>query len=290
MWIYLNDKFVTRDQAMISVFDHGFLYGDGVFETLRAYKGRFFQVALHIARLRGSCESIGLPLPIPDVRWPALLAETLRRNELSDASIRITISRGEGEIGLDPTLCPCPTVVIMARAFRPYSPEFRQNGVHLALVKIRRNPISAQSPEIKSLSYLNNILAKHEATRVGCFDALMLNMDGFLTECTTSNVFFIKKGQLCTPAVQCGILRGVTRDVVTMLAREEGVPVVEGSFTSDQLLAAEECFITNTGMEVMPVSQVDGQRFGVACLGSLTVKLQQLFQTNLHRFLDSREC
>ena len=285
-WIFLNDRFVTRDQALISVFDHGFLYGDGVFETLRAYQGRLFQVSSHIARLRGSCERIGLPLPMPEVRWPELLAETLRRNDLSDASIRITISRGEGEIGLDPALCPRPTVVIMARPFRPYSPKIRESGVHLAFVNVRRNPISAQSPEIKSLSFLNNILAKHEATRTGCFDALMLNIDGFLTECTTSNIFFVHKGQLCTPAVECGILRGVTRDVVVMLAREEGMSVVEDSFTPEQLLEAEECFITNTSMEVMPVCQVGDRMIGDVCPGRVTTQLRQLFRENLGRFLD----
>ena len=285
-WVFLNDTFVPKEEAKVSVFDHGFLYGDGVFETLRAYHGCFFQVASHIARLRNSCNLIGLPLPIPESQWPDLLTETLRRNALSDASIRITISRGEGEIGLDPALCPRPTVVIAARAYRPYSPELFKKGVHLQIVNVRRNPISAQSPHIKSLSYLNNILAKHEAIRAGCFDALMLNMDGFLTECTISNVFFIHQGRLCTPAEDCGILRGVTRDAVMFLAKEAGISVEEGSFSSEQLFEAEECFITNTSMEVMPVSQVNGQPIGITCPGNVTVKLHELFRTNLNRFLD----
>ena len=285
-WIFLNDKFVTREQAVISVFDHGFLYGDGVFETLRAYDGRLFEIERHVSRLQNSCDSIGIPLPYPNTHWAELLKETLHRNELSDASVRITISRGEGEVGLDPALCPSPTVVIMARPYRPYSQEFRKYGVHLTFANVRRNPMDAQSPQIKSLSFLNNILAKHEAIRAGCFDALMLNMDGFLTECTTSNVFFIQKGQLCTPAVSCGILQGVTRDVVMLLAREEGMSVVEGSFAPEQVLAAEECFITNTGLEVMPVSHIGAQPIGEVCAGIVTTKLYQIFQSNRHRFLD----
>ncbi|GJL54825.1 MAG: branched chain amino acid aminotransferase [Nitrospirales bacterium] len=287
-WIYVNDQFVPRDQARISVFDHGFLYGDGVFETLRAYQGRLFHVASHITRLRGSCERIGLSLPIPEARWPELLSETVRRNGLSDASLRITISRGEGEIGLDPALCVRPTVVIMARPLTPYPADVRQYGVRLAIVSIRRNPIEAQPPEVKALSFLNNILAKHEADRAGCFDGLMLTMDGFLAECTTSNIFFVSQGQLCTPSVACGILRGVTRDVVVGLAKEAGLPVVEGMFTQEQLLSADECFLTNTGMEIMPVSHVGGQCCGAACPGGWTVKLQQAFHANLSRFLDNQ--
>ncbi|WP_447969466.1 aminotransferase class IV [Nitrospira sp. M1] len=285
-WIYLNDKFVTRDHATISVFDHGFLYGDGVFETLRAYRGKIFQLERHLERLKVSCDRIGLSLPITTSHWPELLSESLRRNELLDASVRITISRGVGAIGLDPTLCAHPTVVIMAKPVTPYPSEFFQKGVQLAVVNIRRNPIEAQPPEVKALSFLNNILGKHEATQAGCFDAVMLNMDGFLTECTTSNIFFVCQGQLCTPSVDCGILCGITRDVVLMLAKEEGLPVVEGKFMQEQLLSAEECFLTNTGMEVMPVSHVDGHRFGTSCPGVWTVKLHQLFHENLSRFLD----
>ena len=285
-WIFLNDTFVTRDQATVSVFDHGFLYGDGVFETLRAYDGRLFQVERHLSRLQDSCDLIGLSSPFPKTRWRELLIETLRRNELTDASIRVTISRGEGELGLDPLLCPRPTVVIMAKPWRPYSPELGETGVHLTIGMVRRNPLATQSPQIKSLSFLNNILAKHEAIRAGSFDALMLNMDGFLTECTTSNVFFIHQEQLCTPAVDCGILQGVTRDIVIMLAREAGLTVVESAFTPEQLFGADECFITNTGLEVMPVSQIGAKHIGGKCPGIVTAKLQQLFQSNRHRFFD----
>ncbi len=286
MEIFLNDKFVARDEAKISVFDHGFLYGDGVFETLRAYGGRLFQVEHHLSRLHDSCDLIGLSSPFPKTRWHELLKEILRRNELTDASVRVTISRGEGELGLDPFLCPRPTVVIMAKPWRPYSPELRETGVHLTVGTVRRNPLVAQSPQIKSLSFLNNILAKHESIRAGSFDTLMLNIDGFLTECTTSNVFFLHQEQLCTPAVNCGILQGVTRDIVIMLAGEAGMTVVESAFTLDQVLVAEECFITNTGLEVMPVSKIGAKHIGEICPGVVTTKVQQLFQSNRHRFLD----
>jgi branched-chain amino acid aminotransferase len=285
MWIFLNDTFVPEEQASISVFDHGFLYGDGVYETLRAYHGKFFLLEHHVVRLRQSCQLIGLGLPIPEKQWPALLGETLRRNELAEASVRITISRGKGDLGLDPSLCPRPTLVIMAKPFRPYPPSFKKDGVRLELVEVRRNPISAQSPRIKSLSFLNNILAKQEALRVGGVDAIMLNIEGNISECPTSNVFFVKDGEIKTPSVDCGILEGVTREVVMMLGEEQGIPLQEGHYGAQELLEADECFITNTSMEIMPVCQIGDQRIGTVCPGPLTTKLCQLFQENVERFL-----
>ena len=285
MWIFLNDAFVPQEHAKISVFDHGFLYGDGVFETLRSYKGRVFLWERHLARLRQSCALIGLELPIPTEKWPALLGETLHRNHLTDASIRISISRGEGALGLDPSLCPHPTIVIMAKSITPYPPSLRNEGVQLAIANTRRNPLVAQSPRIKSLSFLNNILAKQEANRMSGFDALMFNMEGFISECTVSNVFFVKEGELKTPSVDCGILEGVTRELVMMLAREQAIPVQEGRYTVQELLAADECFLTNTSMEVMPVRQVGAKHIGQQCPGPLTVGLHQRFQENLNRFL-----
>ena len=285
MWIFLNDTFVQREQAKISVFDHGFLYGDGVYESLRVYDGRVLLLERHLARLRQSCELIGLDFPIRENKWPILLRETLRRNDLTNASMRITISRGEGEIGLDSSLCPRPTIVIMAKPFTPYPPSLGKQGVRLELVNVRRNPLSAQSPRIKSLSFLNNILAKQEATRAGSFDALMLNIDGFISECTVSNVFFIKDGELKTPSLDCGILEGVTREIVMALGREQAIPVHEGHYGAQELLEADECFITNTSMEVMPVSKVGEKTIGRICPGPLTERLHQLFRDNLGRFL-----
>ena len=285
MWIFLNDKFVHQDQARISVFDHGFLYGDGVYETLRAYHGKFFLLERHIARLRQSCQMIGLELPIPDTQWPTLLGEALRRNELTEASLRITISRGEGDLGLDPALCARPTIVILAKRFRPYPPSLKRDGVRLALVETRRNPTSAQSPRIKSLSFLNNILAKQEALRMGSFDGLMLNIEGYVSECPTSNVFFVKNGVIKTPSIDCGILEGVTREVIIWLSQEQNIYLQEGHYKPQELLDADECFITNTSMEVMPVSQIGEKRIGQRCPGPLTARLGQLFQENVERFL-----
>lgn len=285
MWVFLNDTFVAEDQARISVFDHGFLYGDGVYETLRAYHGQFFLLERHLVRLRQSCELIGLDLPKQEKPWSVLLEETLRRNKLTDAAVRITISRGKGALGLDPSLCPRPTMVIMAKPFQPYPPSLKKEGVRLEIVEVRRNHISAQSPRIKSLSFLNNILAKQEALRMGGDDALMLNIEGEISECPTSNVFFVKAGEIKTPSVDCGILEGVTRAVVIMLGEEQGLNFEEGRYGARELLEADECFITNTGMEIMPVSRIGEKRIGTGCPGPLTAKLSQLFQENVERFL-----
>lgn len=289
MWVFLNDRFVPRGEAVVSAFDHGFLYGDGVYETLRAYGGRVFMLAPHLARLYRSGDSIGLQMPMAEQDWPPLLQEALARNGLSgnsrDAFIRITVSRGEGEIGLDPGLCPKPTVLIIVKPLTPYPPHLFEEGVRLTIASVRRNLAAALPPRIKSLSFLNNILAKQEATKAGAFDAVMLNADGALAECTVCNLFFVRKGRLCTPSLDCGILDGITRDVVLTLAREDRIPVQEGRYSSEVLMQAEECFLTNTSMEVMPVSEVDGTKIGAALPGPLTRRLRELFRQSLPRFL-----
>lgn len=285
MWVYLNDRFVDSEDALVSVFDHGFLYGDGVYETLRAYDGRIFMLQQHLARLRRSARLIGLELPIPEKDWPSLLDEALMRNSLKDAYLRITVSRGEGEIGLDPRLCRRPTVVVVAKPFHPYPPELFSEGVKLALVQVRRNLPAALPPRIKSLNFLNNILAKQEAVQAQAFDGLMLNFEGHLAECTTSNLFFVRNGRLCTPSVDCGILDGITRQVVLLLARESGIPTEEGHYTAEALLEADECFVTNTSLEILPVREVHNTQIGSERPGPITIKLRELFQANLSRFL-----
>jgi branched-chain amino acid aminotransferase len=285
MWIYLNDRFVDRKEAVVSVFDHGFLYGDGIYETLRAYGGRIFMLQQHLARLQRSGHLIGLDLPIPEKDWPALLNEAISRNGLTDAYIRITVSRGEGGIGLDPGLCKRPTVVIMALPLQSYPPHLFREGVKLIISRIRRNLTAALPPRIKSLNFLNNILAKQEALQSGAFDALMLNVEGHVTECTTSNLFFVRTGRLCTPSTACGILDGITREVVLLLAQEQGIPVEEGAYTVEALRQAEECFLTNTSMEIMPACQIDHLPIGSGRPGPLTIRLQELFRSNLARFL-----
>lgn len=296
MWIYLNDHFVRREDARISVFDHGFLYGDGVYETLRSYAGRFFLLDQHLKRLYRSAELIELTIPIAERDWPRVLAEALQRNGLArgatgggadpaDGYVRITISRGEGELGLDPELCPRATVVILTKPLSPPPARLYEQGVGLKLVSVRRNSSAALPPQIKSLNFLNNILAKREASRAGAFDALMLNNEGAVTECTVSNIFFARQGRLHTPSLTCGILEGVTRGVVMQLAAECGLTVEEGAFQPVDLLEADECFITNTSMEIMPVAAVDGKKIGKELPGPVTAKLRDSFRKNLTRFL-----
>lgn len=289
MWIFLNDRFVQDQEAVVSVFDHGFLYGDGVYETIRSYGARIFMRDHHLARLQRSAEAIGLTIPIPAHRWPHLLQEAMERNEVgnerTDAYIRITVSRGAGEIGLDPALCPTPTVVIMAKRLQPPPADLYHRGVSLIIAKTKRNHPDALSPQIKATNFLNNILAKREAIAAGVFDALLLNWEGHLTECTVSNLFFVVQNRLCTPAVSCGILDGITRDILIGLAHASGLVVEEDRFTPAELRQADECFLTNTTMEVMPVVSIDRQPIGLGRPGPLTKALHRHFIDSRGRFL-----
>lgn len=290
MWIFLNDRFVRAEEAVVSVFDHGFLYGDGVYETIRSYGPRIFMRDQHLARLRRSAEAIGIEIPIPPKDWPGLLHEAMERNavgnEQADAYLRITVTRGEGEIGLDPSLCTHPTVVVVAKALVPYPAHLYRNGVHVIVAQTRRNLPAALSPRIKSLNVLNNILAKQEAVRAGAFDCVMLNWQDHLTECTTSNLFFVRRGRLCTPAVECGILDGITRELVLLLAREHGIPTEEGRYRVSTLLEADECFLTNTSMELMPVTQIDRSPVGTGRPGPTTEQLRTIFAEQRGRFAE----
>lgn len=290
MWIYLNDRFVSREEAKISVFDHGFLYGDGVYETIRSYGERIFMRDQHLARLYRSAEAIGLDIPIPRSAWPNLLHGAMVRNAVGtrqrDAYIRITISRGVGDIGLDPALCPTPTVVIMAKPLVPPPPELYETGVALIIARTRRNLPSALSPHIKATNFLNNILAKREAIAAGAFDSLLLNWEGLVAECTVSNIFFVANGHLKTPSTECGILDGITRDIVLQLARESNLPVEEGRFRAEEVTGAAECFLTNTSMEIMPVVSIDGAPIGTGKPGPLTCELRSLFAKAYSRFLE----
>jgi branched-chain amino acid aminotransferase len=290
MWIYLNDRFVKEEEAVVSVFDHGFLYGDGVYETIRSYGSRIFMRDLHLARLRRSADAIGLTIPISEDRWPLLLHEAMTRNDVgherTDAYLRITISRGAGDIGLDPALCPTPTVVIMTKPLHPPPPEQYRVGVKLIVARTRRNLPSALSPQVKATNFLNNIMAKREAIAAGAFDSILLNWESHLTECTVSNLFFVRAGRLCTPALACGLLDGITRDIVIGLAQEKRIPVDEGHFGVEAIHKADECFITNTSLEMMPVTMADGHPVGKGTPGPLTQQLHAYFVANKARFLE----
>ncbi|HEU4685373.1 MAG TPA: aminotransferase class IV [Nitrospira sp.] len=281
---------MTQEEAVVSVFDHGFLYGDGVYETLRSYGPRIFMLDQHVARLKRSADAIGLRVPIPEREWPVLLHDAMSRNDVgnerTDAYLRISISRGVGEIGLDPALCRSPTVVIIAKSLTRPSDAMYQTGVDLIVAKTRRNLPSALDPRIKATNFLNNILAKREAIAARVFDSLLLNWESHVAECTVSNIFFVAEGRLYTPSLACGILDGITRQIVLTLANREGIPVEEGKFAPKRLLQADECFLTNTTMEVMPVTEVDGQPIGTGRPGPVTTKLHQIFVASRHEFLE----
>lgn len=289
MWIYLNDRFVKESEATVSVFDHGFLYGDGVYETIRSYGEKIFMRDQHLARLNRSAEAIGLTIPNRD--WPSLLHESMKRNEVGndqiDAYIRITISRGTGDIGLDPALCPNPTIVVITKPLKTPPSERYREGVSLIVAKTRRNLPDALDPQIKATNFLNNIQAKREAIAAGAFDSVLLNWESHVTECTVSNVFFVQAGQLCTPSLDCGILDGITRGVILTLARENRITVSEGRFGVEALRQAEECFLSNTTMEVMPVTRLDGRHIRDGKPGPLTRQLHQIFVTHRQRFFES---
>ncbi|RMH37178.1 MAG: branched-chain amino acid aminotransferase [Nitrospirae bacterium] len=286
-WVFVNGCWVPSDEAAVSVFDHGFLYGDGVFETLRASRGQILWCDRHVARLSRSCEKLHLSVPIAHEAWVALLEELLTRNRLSEALVRITVSRGIGDLGVDPSLCPKPTVVVMGRPLPSYPTDFKERGVRLAVAGIRRTGVGTQLPDIKSLSFQTNVLAKHEAVQAGAFDAVMLNADDCVTECTTSNLFFIDNGVLHTPAQECGLIPGITRDLVIELAAEAGLAVQQGCYPLSTVLGAQEWFLTNTGMGIMPIRQI-GQSRNDTCPGPLTRYLQAVFEAKIAECIGSR--
>ena len=288
MWIYLNDRFVPKDEAVVSVFDHGFLYGDGVFETMRTYRGKILLLTDHLARLERSAAALGISLPVSRERLADLVREALTQNQLQEAYLRVTVSRGPGEIGLDPALCKAPTLVIIAKPFQPYPDSFYTHGVSVMIAKTRRNSPEAIPPHVKSLNYLNNILAKMEAKAAGAHEALLLNHRNEVTEGTTSNVFVVREGRLRTPAIDCGILAGLTRGVILELARDRGIETEEMRLTANDLYDADECFLTSTTQEVLPVTRVDGKMIENGRPGELTRRLHASFRAGLDRFLDAR--
>lgn len=275
MYIYLNGKIVPSKEAMISVFDHGFLYGDGIYETMRTYEGVVFKFDEHLKRLYRSASLIGLTLPLEIDPLKIAVYETLIANSFRNAYIRLTISRGRGSIGIDPDLCREPTIAIIVQEIKEYPKSYYKNGISIIISRTKRNLKEAIDPRIKSLNFLNNILAKIEAKNANAYEAIMLNAGGKLTEGTISNLFFYRNDSLCTPSVDCGILDGITRGIVIDLARREGMKLEEGKFTKKDIYSAKEVFITNTTLEVMPVSKVDNQIYAV---GDITKLLHRLYK------------
>lgn len=288
MKVYINSEFFPKEEAKVSVFDHGYLYGDGIYETLRSYGGAVFKLDEHAARLMRSAKMIGLSLPMDAGGFADAVSRTVAENGLSDAYIRITVSRGPGELGLDPALCPAPTVVIMAKQLKPYPPDMYEKGIKVAVVKTRRNSPDALDPAIKSTNFLNNILAKIEAKAAGAAEGIMLNHDGYVAEGTISNVFMVEKGRLVTPSEQSGILMGVTRELVIRLAGEMGMAVDECQFAPLRMASADEVFITNTTMEVMPVTDIDGRAVGGGVAGDVSKRLKAAYEGEVARCLGTR--
>lgn len=282
--VYLNNKLVPESKAVVSVFDHGFLYGDGVYETLRAYKGVVLKIDEHINRLVRSASMIGLEIPKTHDAIKNAVHKTIRTNRHSEAYIRISVSRGTGPIGLDPELCPKPTFVIMSRAFKDYPKAYYQKGVKISIVNIRRNFKGALNPKIKSLNFLNNILAKIESKKRGTYEAVMLNYRGHVAEGTITNIFFVRNGVLCTPALDVGILDGITRKIILDTAKKLKIKTREGKFNRAHVYGAQEVFISNTTMEVMPVSEIDGIKIG-AGIGKITKILHLAYKKRVTDYL-----
>jgi branched-chain amino acid aminotransferase len=283
--IYLNGKFyASRDKALISVYDHGFLYGDGVFEGIRVYNSRIFKLKEHIKRLYQSAISILLTIPIPAEKMEKLVIDTCRRSGLKDIYVRLVVSRGMGDLGLDPRKCPSPTIVIMADKISLYPPEKYLNGIKVISSAIRRNRPDCINSQIKSLNYLNNILAKIETFRYGADEAIMLNDEGYVSEATADNIFILKNSnKLYTPPAYLGILEGITRYCVIDLAKKMDYTVIEEPFTLHDIYTAEECFLTGTGAELIPVIEIDERLIGAGKPGKhfkrLLAAYQKLTQT-----------
>jgi branched-chain amino acid aminotransferase len=278
MNIFLNGKYCNEHQAKLSVFDHGLLYGDGIFEGIRAYNGRVFKLKEHIDRLFCSAKAILLEIPMRHAAMMRAVVETCRRNRIRNGYVRLLVTRGVGSLGLNPRRCKRPSVVIIADQIQLYPPAFYEKGLTLVTVPTVRNLHSALNPAIKSLNYLNNILAKIEAGNAGCEEAVMLNAEGFVAEGTGDNLFIVKGGQLQTPPLSAGALYGITRGVVMELAAAAGLRVSEPNLTRYDLFNADECFLTGTGAELIPAVKLDGRVIGNGRPGRVTRKLTAAYR------------
>jgi branched-chain amino acid aminotransferase len=273
MKVFIDGKYYDERAAKISVFDHGLLYGDGVFEGIRAYHGCVFKLREHIDRLFCSAKAILLNIPMSHAHIMRAVVESCRINKIRDGYIRLVVTRGVGTLGLNPNRCKNPSVIIIADKIQLYPPALYQKGMEIVTVPTVRSLHSALNPAIKSLNYLNNILAKIEANHAGCEEAVMLNAEGYVAECTGDNLFIVKNGELLTPPLSAGALYGITRGVVMELAEEEGLAVSEPNLTRYDLFNADECFLTGTGAEIVPVVKIDGRVIGAGKPGPITRKL-----------------
>ncbi len=278
MKVYIDGKFLDEADAKVSVFDHGLLYGDGVFEGIRAYNGRVFKLKEHVDRLFYSAKAILLTIPMSHAQIMAAVVESCRQNGIRDGYIRLIVTRGVGTLGLNPNRCKNPSVIVIADKIQLYPREMYERGMDIVTVPTTRNLVNSVNPAIKSLNYLNNILAKIEANIAGVEEAIMLNSEGFVAECTGDNLFILKGRQLMTPPLSAGALYGITRGVVMDLGRESGLQVSECNLTRYDVFNADECFLTGTGAELIPVVKVDGRVIGDGKPGPITHGLVEKYK------------
>ena len=278
MTIYIDGAYLPEEEARISVFDHGLLYGDGIFEGIRFYNGRVFKLEEHLARLWDSAKAICLTIPLSLAEMEAALLETIRRNELRDGYIRLIVTRGKGNLGLSPDRCPKPSVIIIAATIQLYPEEKYQTGMVMVTCATRRMAPAALSPAVKSLNYLNNIMAKIEANHAHADEGLMLNEEGYVAECTGDNIFIVKNGLIVTPPVSAGSLRGITRQAVIDLCAEEKLPLQEAQLTRYDIYTADECFLTGSAAEVIAAIELDTRKIGDGQPGPITGRIIARFR------------
>jgi len=276
--VYIDGELYDKEDAKISVYDHGLLYGDGVFEGIRSYAGKVFRLKQHLDRLWNSAKAIWLEIPMSQDAMAKAIQDTLATNGILDGYIRLIVTRGVGTLGLDPNRCSQPQVIVITDKITLYPDELYQKGLEIVTVSTQRNHPAALNARIKSLNYLNNILAKIEGLQAGCIEALMLNHKGEVAECTGDNIFLVRGGKLLTPPTDAGILEGITREAVMELARDAGIEVREIPLTKHDVFIADECFLTGTAAEVVPVVKVDSRKIGDGTPGPITRDLMERFR------------
>jgi len=276
--VYINGKLYPKEEAKVSVFDHGLLYGDGVFEGIRCYNGTVFKFSEHIDRLYDSAEAIALEIKLTRDEMKSAVLDTLKANNLKDSYIRLNVTRGVGKLGLDPFNCEESQIIIITDSIQLYSKELYDKGLDTIIVHTIRNHPEALNPTVKSMNYLNNILAKIECIKAGAAEGIMLNKDGYVAECTGDNIFIVKDNEIFTPPVSAGILIGITRNVVIELAKEAGMTVREEQLTQEDLYKADECFLTGTAAEIIPVASIDGRKISTGKPGKITLSLLKKYQ------------
>jgi branched-chain amino acid aminotransferase len=281
MKVYIDGRYYDKEDAKISVYDHGLLYGDGIFEGIRIYNGKIFKLSEHVKRLFQSARAISLEIPLSEEELKEAISDTVGMNDLKDGYIRLVITRGIGNLGINPITCQRPSIIIIVDKIQLYPEEYYSKGIKIMTSSVRRISSDSLDPRIKSLNYLNNIMAKIEANNANCFEAVMLNREGFVAECTVDNIFIIKDGTLQTPKSRNGALDGITKNAVLELAKNMGLHIEERTLTQYDLYNSDECFFSGTGAEIMPVIQIDGRKIGTGIPGPVTMKLVEGFKKAL---------